>query len=261
MSAAKVSSRDASGTPGPKRRLAAGEQLVLSPQEGLVENGPAEEFERHVQGLFRDGHRHLAIDLQGVSQIDSAGIRAIVRGHTTAQRLGGSFKLVAPNESVRTVLHVLHLDTVFNIYDSIDAAQEREWSWKTLAITAGGAALCLALLLGGLRYPLAPLPPGQAARPLQEATGEALPVRAFVEVLKLIAAALIGLLVTAVHRPSAGDKPFSRSMEHAQILLCVSGAMIMVVIGDSLVRAFGIDRKSTRLNSSHSRASRMPSSA
>ena len=240
MSAVKVSSRAVSGTEGAKRRLVAGDQLVLSPQEDLVEGGPAEEFEKRVQGLFRDGQRHLAVDLRGVSRIDSGGIRALVRGHTTAQRLGGSFKLVAPHESVRTVLHVLHLDTVFNIYDSLDAARERERPWKTLAIAAGGAVLCLALLLGGLRYPAAPLPIGQAAAPFQEPGGEALPTRAFLEVLKLIAAALIGLLVTAVHRPSPGDKPLSRSMEHAQILLCVSGAMMMIIIGNSTARAFGI---------------------
>ena len=240
MSAAQVSSQGAGGAERAKRRLVAGDQLVLSPQEGLVGGGPAEEFEQRVQELFRDGHHHLAVDLHGVSRIDSAGIRALVRGHTTAQRLGDSFKLVAPNEHVRTLLHVLHLDTVFAIYDSIDAARERERSWKRLATTAGGAALCLALLLGGLRWPLTPLPTGQTIPGAAAPGGQALPTRAFVELLKLVVAALIGLLVTAIHRPSPGDKPLSRSMEHAQILLCVSGAMMMVVIGDSLARAFGI---------------------
>jgi uncharacterized membrane protein YhiD involved in acid resistance len=39
---------------------------------------------------------------------------------------------------------------------------------------------------------------------------------------------------------SARDKPLSRSMEQAEILLCVSGAMVMIIIGDSVARAFGI---------------------
>src|SRR4029079_15646537 len=46
------------------------------------------------------------------------------------------------------------------------------------------------------------------------------------------------LLVTAVHQPAARDR--SRSMEQAQTLLCVSGAMMMIIIGNSLARAFGI---------------------
>ena len=65
------------------------------------------------------------------------------------------------------------------------------------------------------------------------------PMQPFIELSKLIAAALIGALVTA--DPSARvsrDRP--RSLEQAQILLCVSGAIMMIIIGNSLARAFGI---------------------
>ena len=57
--------------------------------------------------------------------------------------------------------------------------------------------------------------------------------------LRLGVAALIGIGVTAVQR--RGDRGgHATSMHHAQILLCVSGAMMMVLINDSLARAFGI---------------------
>src|SRR4030095_912356 len=55
---------------------------------------------------------------------------------------------------------------------------------------------------------------------------------------KMIAAALIGALVTAIHTPVSRDRP--KSLEQAQTLLCVSGAMMMIIIGNSLARAFGI---------------------
>jgi hypothetical protein len=58
--------------------------------------------------------------------------------------------------------------------------------------------------------------------------------------LKLASAAVIGLLVTAVHRHVQRRRPVSRSMEQAQTLLCVSGALMMIIIGNSLARAFGI---------------------
>ena len=60
----------------------------------------------------------------------------------------------------------------------------------------------------------------------------------FVELLKLVVAALVGLLVTAIHQPAMRER--SRAMEQAQTLLCVSGAMMMIIIGNSLARAFGI---------------------
>jgi hypothetical protein len=48
------------------------------------------------------------------------------------------------------------------------------------------------------------------------------------------------VLVTAVSRRYRRDKPQTQSMEQAQVLLCVSGAMMMIIIGSSLARAFGI---------------------
>src|SRR5215204_3016203 len=59
-------------------------------------------------------------------------------------------------------------------------------------------------------------------------------------IFQLAAAALIGLLVTAVQREVQRDRPMNRSMEQAQTLLCVSGALMMIIIGNSLARAFGI---------------------
>lgn len=212
--------------------------IVVSPQEPLVAGGAAEEFEQRVQALFREGYRHVMADLRGVEELDSSGIRALVRGYVTAQRQGGSFKLVGPNPHIRTLLTVAHLDTVFNIYESVDAAEAQAWPWRTLALIGGGAALCLALVWGGLTWPV-PLPASSENIAAQETGTSQLPYP-FLGLLKLVVAALIGVLVTAMHRPTVPDKPFSRSMEQAQILLCVSGAMMMIIIEGSLARAFGI---------------------
>jgi hypothetical protein len=60
------------------------------------------------------------------------------------------------------------------------------------------------------------------------------------QVLKLVIAAAIGALVMAVHRRYPGDKPISRSLAQSQVLLCVAGALMMIIIGNSLARALGI---------------------
>jgi hypothetical protein len=63
----------------------------------------------------------------------------------------------------------------------------------------------------------------------------------FIELAKLVAAFLVGLAITVIHRYSRQDpSSLGASMEHAQVLLCVSGALMMIIIGDSLARAFGI---------------------
>jgi hypothetical protein len=61
-----------------------------------------------------------------------------------------------------------------------------------------------------------------------------------VQALKLVFAALIGAVVSAVHRRHPGEKPIARSLAQAQVLLCVAGALMMIIIGDSLARALGI---------------------
>jgi anti-anti-sigma factor len=219
-----------------------GDRVVLSPREPLVAGGAAEAFERHLQQISRSGHRQLVIDLSGVAAIDSAGIRALVRGHTSALRLGGRLRLAAPSPAVRHVLEQLNLLSVFEIYDSTDAARIASWPWHAIRVAAAGAVLCTVLVLAGLKWPVVLATSGgseslagglNAATLIPQRT-----VQPFIQLIKLIVAALIGLLVTTIHHPATRER--SSSMEQAQTLLCVSGAMMMIIIGDSLARAFGI---------------------
>jgi len=57
---------------------------------------------------------------------------------------------------------------------------------------------------------------------------------------KLGMAAFLGLLVTLVHTRCRRGKPPDQDLQHAQVLLCVVGAMVVVIVGDSLARAFSI---------------------
>lgn len=215
-----------------------GRRLVISPHESLVGGGPAEEFERRVQALFRDGFRDLIIDLRAVPCIDSAGIRALVRGHTTAQRLHGTFRLCSPNNAVSTVLHLGRLDAVLDIYPTVEEARASGLPWGVIRLAASATLLCAALIAAGMVFPeTSELPSiGSITQPAP-ATPLGSP---FLQLVKLIAAAFIGLLVTAVHRHTREATPQSHTMDQAQVLLCVSGAMMMVIIGNSLPRAFGI---------------------
>jgi anti-anti-sigma factor len=223
------------------RRLDA-DRLVLSPQVPLVAGGAAEAFEKDIQRLFRRGQRHIVIDMSGVATIDSAGIRALVRGHTSAQRLRGGLRIAAARPAVMATLEASRLAAIFEIYDSVEAARLAAWPWRKLAVLVAGAALCGTLVWVGLKWPMqltgldpateAALESGRKAAPFVH------PLQPFVELAKLIAAVLIGALVTAVHQPISRDRP--RSLEQAQTLLCVSGAMMMIIIGNSLARAFGI---------------------
>jgi hypothetical protein len=66
-----------------------------------------------------------------------------------------------------------------------------------------------------------------------------LPQNPLQEFLKLVVATLIGLVVTTVRKHQHG-RPLPLPLEHAMMLLCLSGALMMVIIGNSLARALGI---------------------
>ncbi len=213
--------------------------LVLAPQEALIAGGSAERFEQRVQKLFEEGHRHVICDLGEVWTADSRGIRALVRGHTTAQRLGGSFKIANPHQQVRSILELSGLDRVLGIYETVADARRRIWPWKQIAVILAVVTLGTTLVLSDIDWQTGAVESSQDPTLLGGTTA----VRhqsPFDPLLRLIVSAAIGLLVTAVHRPYVADRPMGRSMQQAQILLAVAGAMIMIIIGNNVARAFGI---------------------
>lgn len=67
--------------------------------------------------LTQLGAKHdLAVDLSGVSYIDSSGVASLVEGYQKAKADGLRFGLVQVSESAMKVLQLARLDKVFNIY-------------------------------------------------------------------------------------------------------------------------------------------------
>ena len=48
------------------------------------------------------------------------------------------------------------------------------------------------------------------------------------------------MLVTAVHRTYRNEREANPTLDQAQVLLCIAGALMMILIGSSVARAFGI---------------------
>src|SRR5262245_231009 len=219
------------------------DRLLLSPQEALIAGGPAEELERRIQDVFKAGYEHVVIDLRGVPTADSAGIRALVRGHTSAQRLNRRFTVVSPNPKVKEILELSLLTRVLEVVDTLVEAKAKtvQWDrvWAGLAVTAVG----LALVGIGVKWPTLGLvesaTPGAVPGVTDQQSAYVLNNPLF-ELVKLISAAVIGMLVTIVHRQYRHERNANPALDQAQVLLCVSGAIMMIIIGNSVARAFGI---------------------
>ena len=221
-------------------------RMVLSPQEPLTTGGPAEELERRIQETFKAGFAHVVIDLRGVPTADSGGIRALVRGHTSAQRLNRRFTLVSPNPRVLELLELSLLTRVLEVVDSLGEAKTRTVPWDRVLTGVAVAMVGLALVGIGVSYPDLGLTQAPATPAALGNEPLAVPASHFAhplfELAKLIAAAVIGMLVTLVHRQYrvGSERQSNPAMDQAQVLLCISGAMMMIIIGNNLARAFGI---------------------
>jgi anti-sigma B factor antagonist len=75
-----------------------------------------------IQSLLQQGFRKLLLDMGKVSYVDSAGLGQLVQIYATTNHLGGSLKLLNLTKRLKDLLVLTKLLTVFDTYDSEEAA-------------------------------------------------------------------------------------------------------------------------------------------
>jgi anti-sigma B factor antagonist len=94
--------------------------------DGQLRLGEAEESLRSaIQQLLDVGTTHVAVNLSGVTALDSSGIGALVRTFTTLKRVGGKCTFFAPSKQVMMPLKMVRLDTVFDLVEDEATALAR----------------------------------------------------------------------------------------------------------------------------------------
>lgn len=94
--------------------------------EGPLKLGKDEEsFRSQVQQLMDGGSLNVAINLAGVSDLDSSGIGSLVRAYTTLKKAGGKCTYFSANKRVLMLLKMVRLDTVLDIADDEASALSR----------------------------------------------------------------------------------------------------------------------------------------
>jgi anti-sigma B factor antagonist len=107
--ALKISTRQAGGV------------TVVSCSGRIVFGEEAAQLRELVKGLLQR-EKQIVIDLGGVSYIDSGGLGTLVGLYTSARNFGGEIKLAKLTQRVRDQLQITKLITVFDCYESEQAA-------------------------------------------------------------------------------------------------------------------------------------------
>ena len=79
---------------------------------GRLVTGTTEEFYREVKHLLTR-EKLVVVDLAELTYVDSTGLGALVRLHTTARKLGCQFELLHLGKQLRNVLKLTNLLSVF----------------------------------------------------------------------------------------------------------------------------------------------------
>jgi anti-sigma B factor antagonist len=87
----------------------------------IVFGDEAIQLRETVKGLL-ERPRPVVINMKDVSYLDSGGLGTLVGLFTSAQRDGSTIKLAALNGRVIDLLQITKLVTVFELYDSVEAA-------------------------------------------------------------------------------------------------------------------------------------------
>ena len=82
---------------------------------GEVDLYSSPELRKAILKAVKEVKGDLAIDLEGVTYIDSSGIATLVEGLRSAREHGAGFALVAPSPAVMRVLELARLDSVFEV--------------------------------------------------------------------------------------------------------------------------------------------------
>jgi anti-sigma B factor antagonist len=98
-----------------------GEVIIVHCQGRIVYRDEAAALAR-VAGEVLQQARKLVLDLSGVSSIDSAGIGELALLQSWAQGRQGNLKLAGASPLVAELLELTNLDSVMEVYPSVDAA-------------------------------------------------------------------------------------------------------------------------------------------
>ena len=96
---------------------------ILSLRGSFAGRPGASFFERALFDLLKDDIVCVILDLAELKFIDSAGLGAMISAMVSVGRKDGALKLAAVRGDIRRVVGSMHLDQVFELYDTVDLAE------------------------------------------------------------------------------------------------------------------------------------------
>lgn len=89
---------------------------------GEVDVYTAPRFKEAVNAIIDSGQRHLVVNMERVTYMDSSGFGTLLSATKRLKPVGGTVNLVKCSGSIDRILRITRLDAVFRIHGSVDEA-------------------------------------------------------------------------------------------------------------------------------------------
>ncbi len=97
-----------------------GHTLVTFKETDKITAINAEGLKKELNNIFNDNVKKLIISFENINFIDSTGFGIFLSVMKTAESNDGELKLCNVNQEIMKLFKLLHLDNVFDIYNTVD---------------------------------------------------------------------------------------------------------------------------------------------
>lgn len=95
---------------------------VISVKGKLMGASETYECHDHVKDCISRGYNRIVVDLEKVEWVNSRALGMLMACFTSCRNAEGDMRLCRPSEKTKSILRITKLDTIFEIFDSIDQA-------------------------------------------------------------------------------------------------------------------------------------------
>ncbi len=98
------------------------EKAAIISAAGRMDAVTAPQFDKRLETLVAEGATRIIIDFHDLEYISSAGLQTILANAKKLESLNGEILLVHLSGAVKEVFEISGFDTIFPIFDDLDAA-------------------------------------------------------------------------------------------------------------------------------------------
>jgi anti-sigma B factor antagonist len=100
------------------------EAVIIELKGNVMGGEDTKEFNDLLHKLINEGKNRIIVDLGEVKFMNSSGLGMLIGGLTTVKKANGFYKLAKITDKIESLLIITKLITIFETYDSLDAAIE-----------------------------------------------------------------------------------------------------------------------------------------